>query len=528
MMYRVFTGPDGVTHGEEIDLLPAPRKSYDEVARLGSASSRKALKVGFQSQAPGFFADWHATPYPLYTVQLSGHAEYGLGDGRVLKLGPGDVTLLEDTSGMGHTTRVLGDAPRAYLSVQLEEAPVTVTPPETIRVQPASPIAARVAERVTQYEVISCDDHMDLNYIPPDVWQKRLPERWKAAGPRVLQMGDTRVWSWEGQGRGISGSRQAKGGKEPFSKAGIPEQPEPGVWRPSSPGYRLADMDHDGAYAQVIYGTPSTFDFKDRVLKLACFEAYNSWLAEEFCAAGPERLIGLAMLPTDDPPTAVGELRRVAKLGLKGVIIDVFGGSRPPFDPIWDPLWSAAEETGTVVSFHLGGGMHSLRIDRGSWRLPASMSVAPMQLDEAVAGMVFCGALERHPKLQLVMGESGLGWVPYLIERMDFEFKKYYDTVRDVRLNTLPSVLFRRQIHVTFEEDDLGVKFIPLIGAGNVMWASDYPHGDSTFPNSREAVERIFKEAGPEIKTKVVWDNVAALYGIKAPTIGPRRRPGGT
>ncbi len=517
MMYRIFTGPDGVTHSEEINLLPAPRKNYQETSRLGSASTRAALKVGFQSQAPGFFAEWHTTPYPLYTVQLSGQAEYGLGDGSVLRLGPGDVTLLEDTSGMGHTTRVVGGQPRTYMSVQLEAAPAAVSPPE-MSTAPASttPATARVATGPTRYEVISCDDHMDLNYIPADVWQKRLPEKWREIGPRGVQMGETRVWSWEGQSRGISGSRQAKGGRDPFTRVGIPEQPEPGVWRPSSPKYRLADMDHDGAYAQVVYSTPSTFAFKDQPLKLACFEAYNSWLAEEFCAADPKRLIGLAMLPMDDPVDAVAELRRVARLGLKGVIIDVFGGAKPPFDPIWDPLWSAAEETGTVISFHLGGGLHSLRIDRGSWRLPAGMSVATMQLDEAIAGMVFCGALERHPKLKLVMGESGLGWVPYLIERMDYEYKKYYDTVRDVRLSTLPSVLFRGHIYVTFEEDDIGVKLIPMIGPDSVMWASDYPHGDSTFPNSREAVERIFRESGSDIKTKVVWDNAAKLYGVSA------------
>ncbi len=118
MMYRIYTGADGLTRSEAINLLPPAKKDYSEVVRLG-ASNHKAVSVGFQSHAPGFFADWHTVPHSVFTIQLSGRAEYGLGDGTVVRLEPGDVVLVEDTWGKGHTTRVIGDQPRNYVGIQL-------------------------------------------------------------------------------------------------------------------------------------------------------------------------------------------------------------------------------------------------------------------------------------------------------------------------------------------------------------------------------------------------------------------------
>jgi predicted TIM-barrel fold metal-dependent hydrolase len=358
--------------------------------------------------------------------------------------------------------------------------------------------------------LVSCDDHMDLQFIPADTWQKRLPAEMRERGPKVVDTPEGRFWSWEGK-RGLSFGRKA-GLIDIFARAGIPLEPEPGVYRPSSGKYRLEDMDRDGVEASVIYTFTPTID--DPELKAACLRVYNSWLAEEFCSVDPRRLVPLAYLPGHTVEAAVDELYRVARLGLRGAVLDAYASVKPPFDPTWEPLWSAVEETGLVMSFHIGGGLHSLSRDTSSWMAQAMTSVVHMQADELIAGMVFCGALERHPNFRLVLGETGIGWVPYVLEMMDFQQNEWTKLIAGPQIGMRASELFRRQMYVTFESERVGVKLIPEIGAGSVMWGSDFPHGIGTFPNSRQVVARMFAESDPAVTRRVVRENAAELYGI--------------
>jgi predicted TIM-barrel fold metal-dependent hydrolase len=142
------------------------------------------------------------------------------------------------------------------------------------------------------------------------------------------------------------------------------------------------------------------------------------------------------------------------------------------------------------------------------------VAVVPMQMDEVLVGMIFSGMCERHPGIRVVMGESGLGWVPYVLERMDRQYHKYYDLMKDYRMKRHPVDTFHDQMFVTYEEDTIGVELIPRIGAGNVMWASDFPHGDSTWPNSRKVIEESLAALSEEDRRKVVSENAAALYKI--------------
>jgi predicted TIM-barrel fold metal-dependent hydrolase len=363
------------------------------------------------------------------------------------------------------------------------------------------------------YRLVSADDHMDLNYLPKDLWAKRLPRKWQADAPRVVESGGAFSWVAEGQRLGFYGTRRGTF-ISTFDRAGLPEEPEPGVFRPASGRYRLQDMDRDGIEATVIYGPPAHMAFKDLALKSACLAAYNAWAAEELCAYDPKRLLGIANLPVHDPQAAVQETHHAAKLGLAGVMFDVYHAVERVGSRIWDPLWSLAEETGLIVSFHTGGGMYSVKTAPGSWEMMATVTVLPLQLDEAIANVVFSGALERHPKLKIVVAESGIGWLPYLIERMDYEHKRYYDTVTDHRNKSLPSELFRRQLWVSFEDDPVGTKMVPMIGEDRVMWASDYPHGDTTFPRSVEVVHEMFAGVDARITRKVVRENAARLYEL--------------
>jgi predicted TIM-barrel fold metal-dependent hydrolase len=220
------------------------------------------------------------------------------------------------------------------------------------------------------------------------------------------------------------------------------------------------------------------------------------------------------VLPTHSPEAAVAELERVAKLGHRGAIISPFEFRCSDAD--WDRLWSVAEETATPISFHIGRGTSQVKVVPASWELAAFATVGPMQLDEPLAMMVFSGALERHPGLRLVLAESGIGWLPYFVRRMDHEFEKHVGKAQDYRLKAKPSEIFHGQIYATFEEEPLGPSLLPLLGPDNFMWASDYPHPDSTFPHSRQAIDEAFAGLDDSFVEKVTATNCARLYQFAA------------
>ncbi len=352
--------------------------------------------------------------------------------------------------------------------------------------------------------IISADDHMDIHVMPPEVWQERLPKAHRERGPKVVQTDDGPFWEVEGRRLSPSGRKGA----------GYLQSNDHG-FRPGQPGTRLEDMDRDGVDAQVIYSPMTTqLRIQDAELRAACLRAYNDW-AVEFSAADPARLLLLAHVPGHDPKAARDELLRVAKLGHRGVILAQDEAEAPIFEDAWKGFWDAAEEVRMPIHAHLGPGTRSLKAQLGSWRMPAFVAVIPMQLDEVLAGMIFSGLLEDRPNVKFVLGEGGLGWLPYIVERLDHENHKYYEKITDRRLKMLPSEIFARQVIATYEDEKIGVKLIPEIGINNVMWASDYPHGDSTWPHSRKALaESPLTDLGEEAVRRILFENAAELYGL--------------
>jgi len=331
-------------------------------------------------------------------------------------------------------------------------------------------------------------------------------------GPRVETRDGASVWVCEDRviGRsGMSGSSAVAKSLSAIGRAGI----EDDGFRAGTPGLRLEDMDRDGLRASVIYGPLALgFPVGDPDLEDACCAAWNDWAVEEFNSVDPDRLCVLAFLPGHSPEAAAKELEHCATIGHRGAIIDVFDIDAG--DPAWDTLWAAAQGTGLAVSFHLRSGAWSgLSYRMGRWQSAAFASILPLQLDEPLATMIFCGALERHPGLTLVLAESGIGWLPYFLARMDLEWESLRDKIRDT-IQTPPSELFRRQVMATFEEDALGAQLIPLLGADRCMWASDYPHTDSTFPNSLRAIDETLGTLPADDRRKITATNCSRLYGF--------------
>jgi predicted TIM-barrel fold metal-dependent hydrolase len=351
--------------------------------------------------------------------------------------------------------------------------------------------------------IISSDDHMDLNVLPVDLWTARLPANLRERAPRVVDTPEGPCWQADGKLLGPSGRKIA----------GAIDRHQLG-FRPGNPKLRLEDLDRDGVYSSVIYGPPKGIPFPDRDLADACLRAYNDW-ADDFNATDRNRLIVLALLPSHALEPATRELERVAKLGHRGAVFNLHESPEPVFFEGWEKFWATANEVGIPIHFHLGGGVHSLNFRAQSWAYPAHVTVSGMQLDEAASAMVFSGILERHPRVKVVLAEAGLGWLPYIIERMDYEFKKYYDVIKDYRLKELPSFYWRRQMYATYEEEEFGLEHVDRIGAENVMWASDYPHGDMTWPNSRKAIlDSHLGKLDGKTRQAIVCDNAARLYGI--------------
>lgn len=358
------------------------------------------------------------------------------------------------------------------------------------------------------YKIYSCDDHLDIQNMPGDVWTTRLPAKLREAGPHIEERGPVKIW--------LCGERfMGPSGRLPGMDTALDRVHEnDDGFRPSDPKLRMEDMDRDDIWASIVYGPGALFGFPidDPALKKLVIAAWNDWAAEEFNAYMPDRLSALPYLPPSSPEDAVAELHRCLKLGHRGALLAAHEADIG--DPSWDLLWAAAAEADVPISFHIGKGAARVDPMKLGWQIAAFAAVAPMQLDEPLAVMVYSGALERNPGLKLVLAESGVGWLPYMVARMDETFEKHCVPKPDVSIKTKPSELFARQVYATFEEEPFGPELIPLLGPENFMWACDYPHPDSTWPESRKAIQHALGKLSPEAVRMVTSDNCKKLYKL--------------
>ncbi|OKH98996.1 amidohydrolase [Streptomyces sp. CB02923] len=365
--------------------------------------------------------------------------------------------------------------------------------------------------------VISADSHV---VEPVRLWSDRLGRGIRDRAPRVHWDAERHGWffSCDGLRPALINSLYATD-KSPEEFAGTLESgieaARPGG---NDPVARLKDMAQDGVSAEVLYPSlaMSLFWLRDAVFQRACFRAYNDWLAE-FVQHAPDRLVGLGLISLWDAGEAVKELNRCRAMGLKGAAI--WASSAPERDftgAANDPFWRAAQELGTPVSLHcLTGYRDSPKLFDYSTplgRIQRNMAY-PEEIQHSLTDVIFSGVLERFPRLQLVLAENDIGWVGYHLLHAD----RIHDKLGPVLNTTLtmpPSAYFRRQVHTTFTDDEIGIATMRLLGAGNFLWGSDYPHYEGSWPHSRDLVARSFRDVPDEDRRQVLHGNCARLYGL--------------
>ena len=372
---------------------------------------------------------------------------------------------------------------------------------------------------MTDYRVISSDSHV---VEPPELWTARAEPELRHRVPQLVRTHGGDWWFCDG----IQGSPAATG-----SMAGVRfDQPEklsmtdtfknvrPGAYIPEE---HVKDMAIDGVDVGVIYPSAGLmlFSVPDTELVTAVFGIYNDWLAE-FCGAFPDQLKGIGMVNVDDASDGVKELERCETIGLVGAMITVYPPADRAYDlPEYEPLWAAAEGMGMPLSFHSGTNRRrgSGEIFEGTDRVkPSWVCNLDYWVRMSLTNMLFSGVFERYPKLQVGSIEMELSWAPHFLDRMDTLYTQKTPEFARYRFkeDMLPSDYFHRNVFLGFQEDPFGIKNRDIIGVDNLMWGSDYPHQESTFPKSREILEEILWDCSEEEKAKIAGGNAARVYHI--------------
>ncbi len=373
--------------------------------------------------------------------------------------------------------------------------------------------------------LLSSDSHV---VEPPDLWTDRIEPRFRDRAPKVVSHEDGDWWFVDGYR-----TNSFQGGAQPGKRFENPEDLKPaarfedvrtGAYQPEA---HLKDNEADGVYGSVLYPTEGLllFSVPDSALLSAVFRAYNDWIAE-FCSAAPGRLKGVAMVNVDDVAGAVHELERSRKMGLAGAMITVYPPEDRSYDhPDYEPLWAAAQDLDMPLSLHIATN----RPSADTWSefrviKPSVFANADHWVRVSIGHMIFSGVFERYPRLHVGSVEHELSWVPHFLDRLDYTYtqRAHREGWTRFKSDALPSDFFHRNVFLSFQEDHLGIRDRDLIGVDNLMWGSDYPHTEATFPRSREILQRILRDVPPAEQDQIACLNVARRYHFDLPLRGFR------
>jgi len=364
--------------------------------------------------------------------------------------------------------------------------------------------------------VLSSDSHV---FEPPDLWATRIDASFRDRAPRMQRIdgADQLVVEVDQvlSGIGLISNAGARfDAPETISSLARFEDVHRGGYDPDQ---HLADMRLDGVAGEVLYPSQGLFYFKvqDPALMSAIFRAYNDWLAE-FCRTDPARLKGIAMVNVDDVHEGVRELERTARMGFAGAMITELPLDHRRYDqPEYEPFWAAAQDLDMPLSLHTATRRQGKIRGAGEKTLRDASSRATKAFGPATSmcDMIFSGVFERHPRLQLAIVEFELAWVPHMLASMDYTYReRHEEAIVRFKDGMRPSDFFHRNISLSFQEDAIGIRLRDVIGVDNMLWGSDYPHSESTFPQSRKIIAEILAGVPADEQAKIVGGNTARLY----------------
>ena len=395
-----------------------------------------------------------------------------------------------------------------------------------------SPAAVRSAELFPGVRVIDADTHLTE---PHDLWTSRAPRGFEDRVPHVVDVDGEPTWTVDGVAlsRASASSVVRSNGERCRGSEFIQwvfDDAHPAAYDVDT---RLAVMDELGVWAQIVYPNVAGFGgqklsaIADPAVRELSVTLYNDAMVE-LQEASHGRLYPMGLLPSWEVDAAIAEADRISGLGLRGVNISSdpqLQGLPDLGDRAWDPLWTACADRALPVHFHIGASQTSLAwYGTSPWPSMGedqklAIGAAMMYLTNAriLANVIYSGLLERHPALRMVSVESGIGWIPFVLESLDHQLNETAPGTMDY-LSMMPSEYFRRQMYACFwfEERDV-VTMLPRVGVDNVLFETDFPHPTCLYPDSLEHAARSLEGVDAEVRRKVLQDNAAALYRIELP-----------
>jgi predicted TIM-barrel fold metal-dependent hydrolase len=387
---------------------------------------------------------------------------------------------------------------------------------------------------VSKYQIVDADCHI---LEPPDIWTNWLPEKYQEKAPKLVKDhagGDAWLTAVGGDADPIGLVSTPGMPFDQFRWFGVTyEEARKGCYNGQA---RLADMDIDGVDAEVLFPPQRTMSHflgdDDENFVLAGVEAYNNFLFDEFCAADPTRLIGLAQVPSLGIDQAVDALRKAKARGAKGVIISNWpsGGENLSTDD--DPFWAAAVDEGLPVSIHIniisrtqrsaarkaaakqGNALYAMDSEAARAKAIGGMSHVFSMAAGAMTSMLFTGVFERFPELQICWIETGVGWIPHLIESIDDRYWRNRSWGQ-LSIKNPPSFYWYRNNAASFITDRSGIALRHAAGIDNIMWSSDYPHHGNDWPYSRKVIQETMGHIPEGEQAKIVGANAARIWHLE-------------
>ena len=370
------------------------------------------------------------------------------------------------------------------------------------------------------FKIISSDSHV---VEPPGLWLERMDcKKWGNRIPRVEAGQPFDQSIVDGHEFGTIGTSSSAGLRytkpDDITLDGSFKDVPPGGYNPHA---HVKDLAYDAVDQDLLYASVATtmYGIQDQDFVQDLFEVYNSWLSD-FCSEYPDTLNGIGLVLIDDQiEKGIHQMERASELGLKGVMIPVAPRPHETYDnPMYDKFWAAAQEIGMPLSLHIG----TLR--PGNMRLMEDGKVTQTAVERcnneyavrySLGHLILSGVFERFPDLRVVNVEHELSWLPFFMHRMDVTYiERTEQASYRYKENMTPSDYMKRNVYHSFQEDGPGIRLRDIIGVNNIMWGNDYPHAESTFPESQRILSEILADVPEEEQSLIVSGNCKRLYNL--------------